>query len=294
MGGGALTADGRRIIRVFPRRTKATPDDPLAYCGPPDLFAHGLEAEAVHVSVAFTYDKPRAEDLAREWERIAPVSIGGVAYGDPGHEFVPGRYVKAGYVFTSRGCPRRCWFCSVWKRDPVPRLLPIVDGWNVLDDNLLACPEAHVRAVFAMLARQRRRVEFTGGLEALALEDYQVHLLASLKPRPNCFFAYDPGDAFETLASAGRRLLAAGFTARSHRLRCYVLIGFPRDTFAAAEHRLAQVAGVGFTPMAMLWRPENPAQERHAPGPEWRAFQRRWARPAIIHARHTAAAEGAA
>jgi hypothetical protein len=66
------------------------------------------------------------------------VKIGGVAYGDRGAEFVSGKYIKSGYVFASRGCPRRCWFCSVWKRDPVPRLLPIVDGWNVLDDNLLA------------------------------------------------------------------------------------------------------------------------------------------------------------
>jgi hypothetical protein len=173
----------------------------------------------------------------------------------------------------------------VWKRDPVPRLLPIADGWNVLDDNLLACPEHHVRAVFAMLARQRRRVEFTGGLEAMALEDYQVDLLASLRPRPNCFFAYDPGDAFETLEHAARRLLAAGFTARSHRLRCYVLVGYPRDTLEAADGRLRSVAALGFTPMAMLWRPETAAALARAPGPEWRAFQRRWARPAIIHAK---------
>lgn len=270
----------QRLIRVFPRRTKATPDDALAYSGPPDLFA---EADEVHVSVAFTYDKARAEQLAEEWGRVAPVKVGGVAYGDPGQDFVPGRYVRPGYIFTSRGCPRRCWFCSVWKRDPVPRLLPIVEGWNILDDNLLACPESHVRAVFQMLARQGRRVEFTGGLEALALQDYQVDLLAALKPRPNCFFAYDPGDAFETLAIAGRKLLAAGFTRQSHRLRCYVLIGYPRDTFAAAEKRLREIMTVGFTPMAMLWRPENEAQERYTPGPDWRSFQRRWARPAIIH-----------
>lgn len=276
------TAAHRRLIRVFPRRTKATPRDPLAYVGPPDLFA---EADEVHVSVTFTHDKPLAEMLAKQWERVAAVRLGGVAYGDPGNGFVPGRYVRPGYVFTSRGCPRRCWFCSVWKRDPTPRLLPIVDGWNVLDDNLLACPEHHVRAAFEMLSRQRRRVEFTGGLEALALQDYQVELLASLKPRPNCFFAYDPGDPFETLEYAARRLLAAGFTRQSHRLRCYVLIGYPRDTFELAERRLRDMLRIGFTPMAMLWRPENGAQERHAPGPEWQSFQRRWARPTIIHAR---------
>jgi len=127
-------------------------------------------------------------------------------------------------------------------------------------------------------------VEFTGGLEALALQDYQVELLAGLTPRPNMFFAYDPGDAFETLESAARRLLEAGFTARSHRMRAYVLIGYPKDTFELAEHRLRQMLSIGFTPHAMLWRPETPSQEKHKPAPEWRAFQRRWARPAIIHA----------
>jgi hypothetical protein len=172
-----------RLIRVFPRRTKATPNDDLAYFGPPDLFAR---ADEVHVDCTFTYDKPAAERLAEQWRQVAPVKVGGVAYGDAGAEFVPGKYIKHGYTFTSRGCPRRCWFCSVWKRDPVPRLLPIQEGWNVLDDNLLACPRPHVEAVFHMLRRQRRRVEFTGGLEALALEDYQVGLLADLKPRPSC------------------------------------------------------------------------------------------------------------
>jgi hypothetical protein len=199
-----------------------------------------------------------------------------VAYGDSGAEFVPGRYIK-------HGCPRRCWFCSVWKRDPVPRLLSIQPGWNILDDNLLACPEQHVREVFTMLARQGRRVEFTGGLEALALQDYQVELLASLKPRPNCFFAYDPGDAFETLVSAAERLLQAGFTARSHRLRCYVLIGYPKDSMSAAEKRLRDILRIGFTPMAMLWQPETPSAEKYRPGPQWRGLQRLWARPAIIH-----------
>lgn len=274
-----------RLIRVFPRKTKATPDDALAYFGPPDLFA---EADEVHVDCTFTYDKPAAEWLADQWKVVAPVKVGGVAYGDPGAEFVPGRYIKKGYTFTSRGCPRRCWFCSVWKRDPQPRLLPIQDGWNILDDNLLACPEDHVRAVFAMLARQNHPIEFTGGLEALSLQDYQVELLANLRPKPTMFFAYDPGDAFETLRHAGERLIAAGLPTAGHRLRCYVLIGYPKDTFDAATKRLQDISAVGFTPMAMLWKPELPSQQKYAPDPAWRGFQRRWARPAIIHAKAAA------
>jgi hypothetical protein len=154
-------------------------------------------------------------------------------------------------------------------------------------DNLLACPRDHVESVFEMLRRQDRQVEFTGGLEARALADYQVELLASLRPRPNMFFAYDPGDDFETLESAARRLLEAGFTRESHKMRCYVLIGFPKDTFALAEARLQQMLSIGFTPHAMLWRPETQSQMKYAPEESWRTFQRRWARPAIIHARET-------
>jgi len=271
-----------RIARVFPSRTRATPYDELCFFDQPGFFVP--EVDEVHVSVTFTWDRERGERLAEQWFGVAPVKIGGVAYGDPGQEFVPGRYVGPGYVFTSRGCPRRCWFCSVWKRDPVPRLLPIVEGWNILDDNLLACPEEHVRAVFAMLGRQGRKVEFTGGLEALSLQDYQVELLCGLKPRPQCFFAYDPGDEFDTLVSAASRMIEGGFPFGSHDLRCYVLIGYPKDTLEKAEERLMQMVRIGFFPMAMLWRPENKTQEKHKPGLEWRRFQRMWARPAITNA----------
>lgn len=277
-----------RLIRVFPRKTRASPDDELAYFGPPDFFA---EADEVHVSVTFTHDRAIAEALAEQWKGIAPVKIGGVAYGDDSLEFIPGRYVKPGYTITSRGCPRRCWFCGVWKKWPKVNVMPIYDGWNVLDDNLLAAPRDHVEAVFAMLRRQKKtdwpgwdgRIEFTGGLEALSLQDYQVDLLASLTPRPNMFFAYDPGDEFETLVSAAERLLAGGFTRESHRLRSYCLIGYPKDTLELAEQRLDQLLSIGFTPFAMLWQPETPSQEKHAPGPEWHELRRKYTRPAITH-----------
>ncbi len=242
-----------RLIRVFPRRTKATPDDALAYYDDPRHGRSALpglfsEADEVHVDCTFTADKPKAERLANHWRHVAPVKVGGVAYGDRGLDFVPGRYIKHGYTFTSRGCPRRCWFCGVWKAWPKPEpILPLRDGWNVLDDNLLACERPHVEMVFRMLGRvgqqTGRRIEFTGGLEARALEDYQVGLLAGLRPLPSCFFAYDPGDPFETLESAARRMLAAGFSQASHRFRCYVLIGYPKDTFAAHGPRRLHANG---------------------------------------------------
>jgi hypothetical protein len=104
-----------------------------------------------------------------------------------------------------------------------------------------------------MLRRQNRRIEFTGGLEALALEDYQVDLLASLNPRPSMFFAYDPGDAFETLEHAARRLIDAGFTASSHLMRCYCLIGHPNaDGHAVATRKAFAAEMSAGRPLARL------------------------------------------
>jgi len=267
---------GQKIIRVFPRKTRGTPTDALAVVDrAPELFD---EADAVHVSVAFTYDLARAEELARQWRFVAPVSIGGPATGQRSEEFEPGVYLRRGYTITSRGCPNRCWFCSVWRREgEAVRTLPIRDGWNVLDDNLLACPDDHIRAVFAMLDRQQQAPQFTGGLEAKRLKRWHAEELRKIHPK-QMFFAYDTADDLEPLQEAGRMLLAQGFTTASHVLRCYVLCGWPKDTMQKAEERMMQAINAGFTPMAMLWRDKQGITD-HA----WRSFQRCWVRPAIIH-----------
>jgi len=251
------------IARVFPRRTAATPDDDMAFVGEPPLWVPA-GIKAVHVSVAFTWDREEAVRLAVAWARIAPVTLGGPAYGQPSGEFTPGLYLKRGYTITSRGCPNRCWFCSVWRREgETVRELPIRDGWNVLDDNLLACSETHVDAVFAMLDRQPHPAQFTGGLEAARLTEHHVHLLASLRRKPKAvFFAYDTEDDYEPLRVAAARLANAGMLPdRGHRLRCYALIGYPKDTMAAAERRLQAVVRLGIMPFAMLWRDKDGRRE---------------------------------
>jgi len=237
------------------------------------------EADEIHISVTFTWDLPAAEELARLWRIVAPVKIGGPATGRPGGDFVPGMYLKPGYVITSRGCPNRCWFCSVWKREGDVRELPIREGWNVIDDNLLACSDEHIRCVFRMLRNQKkkgRRIQFTGGLEAARLLPWHVMLLRDLKPK-QVFFAYDTPDDLEPLREAGQMLIDAGFTTTSHTLRCFVLIGYQGDTFEKAENRLREPIEAGFMPMAMLYRDETGERDL-----QWTRFQKQWARAAIV------------
>ncbi|MDR3148753.1 MAG: hypothetical protein LBT88_01865 [Oscillospiraceae bacterium] len=267
-----------KIARVFPRRTSATPDDELAFinCSPPMLTLP--EIDEVHISVAFTWDKPRAEPLALEWEITGvPVKLGGPAYNEPGGDFVPGRYLKQGYVITSRGCPNHCWFCSVPKREGgTLRELPITEGWKLLDDNILATSETHFRAVMRMLRNQSYAPILSGGLEAARLKDWQAELLAYIKPK-EMFFAYDTPDDYEPLVEAGKILQRYGFTTKDQRARAYVLIGYQGDTVTAAEKRLRDTWEAGFLPFAMLYRDENAAVKNL----DWAKFQRLWSRPVI-------------
>lgn len=265
----------KRIIRVFPTKTSATPCDELVRIHTtPSLFD---EADEVHISVTFTWDIPWAEWAAKQWSAIAPVKVGGPAYNEPGGNFVPGMYMKSGYVITSRGCPNRCWFCTVPKREGYQlRELPVTDGWIVADDNLLACSPSHIDEVFAMLARQPHHPRFTGGLEAALMTPDMAGRLHALKPK-TLYFAYDRPSELDPLVEAGKMLLNAGFPKASHILRCYVLIGYKGDTEEKAIKRLGEAWKAGFLPFAMLYRDQEGKRDNN-----WKLFQREWANLTII------------
>ena len=78
---------GMKIARVFPNKTKATPDDDLVFFGYPRVGAIP-EVDEIHVSVAFTGDKLKGERLADVWAKTGiPVKLGGPAYKLPGGSF---------------------------------------------------------------------------------------------------------------------------------------------------------------------------------------------------------------
>ena len=266
-----------KIARVFPRKTNASPLDELAFFGPPPmLFLHDIDE--VHISVAFTWDLQRAEELEQQWMQAGvPVKMGGPALDDPCNgEFVPGRYLREGYVITSRGCNNRCWFCSAWRREGKLRELQIKDGWNVLDNNLLQCSEDHVRSVFSMLKKQEKKPVFTGGLEAKELRPWHCELLREVKTQ-RMYFAYDTPDDYDPLVAAGKMLREAGISPKGHAAACYCLIGYKGDTYDAAEKRLRQAIKAGFMPYAMLYRDQKGDKDL-----TWAKFQREWLRPAIV------------
>jgi hypothetical protein len=256
-------------LRIFPRKTKATPIDDMAIINRmPNLFD---KADQIDISVAFTWDIPRAEELYKSWRYVAPTNIGGPAFNEVGNNFEVGKYLKDGYVITSRGCPNKCWFCSVWKRDPLLKELDIKEGWNILDDNLLACSDQHIERVFEMLKKQTYPISFTGGIEAKILKQWHVDLLSQIRLK-ELFCAYDTPDDYEPLVEAGKLLKQANITYENRKARAYVLIGYPNDTFDKALKRIHQTIDAGFFPFAMLWRNNKGEYKK-----EWKKFQRQWA-----------------
>jgi len=270
-----------KIARVFPRRTTMTPTDKDAYIGLPTLFMPYYDE--AHISVTFTWDMKRAEELMKEWAPYAKrTMLGGPAMNSKGMEFVAGKYLKNGITITSRGCPNNCPFCFVPKREGQIRELPIVSGNIVQDNNLLACSKSHLRKVFAML-RKERQVDFPGGLEAGRITDAIVDDLRTLRIR-QLWLAYDVPEQEKSLVRAVQRLKKYF---KRDKLRCYVLIGYKGDTIEAAEGRLRRAFEIGTLPFAMRYRtPDSKWQGTYLfKERAWNLLARQWTRPAIIKSR---------
>lgn len=269
-----------RILRVFPRRTKATPTDALAFVGDPPLPPFRPPADEVHVSVTFAPDVAEGERLARAWERHYPgrVKMGGPALGDPGGEFIAGHYLKPGYTITSRGCPNNCGFCLVPKREGGIRELPVTDGYDVLDNNLLACRDRHIQEVFEMLKHQRRAARFSGGIDSRLLTPERIEQLRSMRI-DELFLAYDAPSAWRRTQGAIRSLRSAGLS--RDQVRCYVLGGYANtDTPARWAERCEHVLLAGGLPFAMLYQGEGWGEEEYSI--EWLDVRRKYIMPAAM------------
>ncbi len=258
------------MIRVFPRRTKWTPTDELAFVGDPPLFRP--PDHPVRISVCFTWDIPEAQRLKESWSQYySDIQIGGPAFGDPGGEFIRGNFIKWGVTITSRGCPNRCPWCYVPEREGRIRELAIIPGWIIQDNNLLACSDEHVLDVFIMLQRQKRGIIFSGGLDSRLFTKWHVELLTAIKVK-ELWFACDTYSVIEPLKKVRSLLFYP-----QKKMRCYVMIGYGGESLKEAQYRLETVYKMGFLPFAQLYR-----DRLNYPvyGKEWKDLARKWSRPA--------------
>lgn len=264
-----------KIIRVFPIRTKSTPDDPYAFIGYPSEDESLPYHDEVHISCTFTWDKPLCRQLKCWWEGFTskPVKLGGVAFGSPSDNFIPGMYVKEGITFTTRGCNNKCPWCIVPKNEGVLQELPIVPGNIIQDNNFLQASPEHKDRVFEMLKTQRR-IEFKGGLECKLIDDDFLYRCQDLGLRKikSLWIACDTHGAIPLMEKTVKRLHETGFN--QNKIYCYTLIG---DDMEENEERCRAIYDAGAMPHAQLFREFS--EEKIKYSTDWNKFERMWKRP---------------
>ncbi len=265
-----------RIIRVFPRRTNLTPRDVYAFVGDPPMMRP--EANEVHVSCTFTWDKPEAERLVNAWQQYyQTVKLGGPAYGSTLTDFQSGKYIAPGVTFTSRGCNNKCPWCLVPPREGrLTAELDFAPGTIIQDNNLLQCPRDHIERVFEMLRYQDKPITFSGGIDARLVNEWFADELRTV-PIDQIFLACDTTQAITAL----RRAVSLIGLPRD-KVRCYVLLKFnPEETIDRATARMIDVWEAGVMPFAQLYQPPDKWLDYPA---KWKHFARTWSRPAATKA----------
>ena len=252
-----------------------TPTDDLAFYDGPPLYDPPNNNLRVLVSVTFTWDIEKGKMLQRTWHEAGyATSIGGPAFGDPGGEFVPGRFIKQGVTITSRGCPKNCSYCLVPRREGKLREINIAPGHIVQDNNLLACTVKHIETVFEMLKWQSKGIEFKGGLDIDYLQSWHVELLKKIKiAKSGLWIACDRKEDLPRLDKAAD--LLSDFDIE--KKRCYVLVGMNGETQDQAQARCEAVFRKGFLPFAQLYRGIDAKQSRG----DWRNFSYYWTHPGL-------------
>ena len=262
-----------RIARVFPSRTKLSPIDQDAYIGSPFFPEMMPEYYQINISVTFTWDIDRANQLRKEWSSFFPgkVFMGGPAFNSISGNFESGFYLRTGVTITSRGCPNRCKFCLVPEREGTTKELKIVPGNIIQDNNILACTSTHLKKVFKMLKNQKS-IKFSGGLESSRITPEIAEDLRSLSIK-ELWLACDSPNAIKPLEKAASILKKAGF--RRDQLRCYCLIG---SNPTEEQDRLFQTFELGLLPFAQLYQPLKWIEYSY----RWKSFARKWSRPAAF------------
>lgn len=248
----------------------------------------GFEPDSIYVTSLFTYAYKPVHEVIRYYSRKYPkskIAVGGIyaticpehlrAYFSdrieihlglveeaenilPDYSLTPSW--NASILFASRGCTRKCPFCSVPKIEPEFKVKKsirhlIYPGHKKVvlwDNNILASP--YWRSIFDELEEQNLRVDFNQGLDARLLSEEVAIKLKKLK-MPVVRMAYDTDDIRPSLQKAIAILKNVGIRGRDIIIYClYNYLDTPGDLLK----RIKDLLDWGVVAYPMRYEPLEP------------------------------------
>ncbi len=259
----------------------------------------GFEPDIIYITSLFTYAWEPVHEVVGFYSanyRRARVIMGGIyaslcsehlkqTFGDrieiyeglvpeveellPDYSLVP--EWKASILFSSRGCVRKCPFCSVPQLEPkfeakksIKHLIyPGHKKVILWDNNILASP--YWRNIFDELEKSGLEVDFNQGLDARLLTEETALRLRRLKIS-RVRLAYDSKGIRKSLSSAINLLKDVGISGR--RIVVYCLYGYldkPEDFL----ERVRDLITWGVVAYPMRYQPLEPCTKDSYISPHW-------------------------
>jgi len=225
--------------------------------------------DKVYISCIFSWNAPIALGVAKMFD--CEVEIGGygvngaklpyeVEHCMPDYDLYE---VDFSMGFTSRGCIRRCPFCSVWQKegrikqhaDLEEFLHPKHKKVIIMDNNLLASPK--VEETLRKIINLKLKVCFTQGLDLRLMTKEYARMLKRIRYTPRTFHdrmlyaAWDRMEDEEQIMRGLKMLIDAGCS--PYHIMVYMLTGFD-TTFKEDMYRFEKLRELKVNPFVMLYK----------------------------------------
>jgi len=254
--------------------------------------------DLIHVTSLFTYAWRPVHEAVRHYKSLYPdvkVHLGGLYASllpehtklsgadcvhvglfyeaenlQPAYDLIP--KWKASILFASRGCIRRCGFCSVPKLEGRPHALKsgirdlIYPGHNrviLWDNNILG--NSNWREIFDELAEIGLDVDFNQGLDARCVTEEVADKIAALKMSV-VRFAYD----FHGIGPSVEKAidLVASKGVRRRDIVVYVLFNYT-DDYEDFYERIRDLLNWGVVAYPMRYEPLTSLEKNKYVSPHW-------------------------
>lgn len=265
---------------------------------------NGFEPDVIYITSLFTYAYRPVHDVIRYYSqkyKKAKITVGGIyatlcpehlkaTFGDrieihrglipevedilPDYSLVP--EWKASIVFASRGCIRRCHFCSVSVLEPEFKAKKSIRQFIhpghkkiiLWDNNILASP--YWREIFDELEELKLEVDFNQGLDARLINEEVVLRLKRLK-LPLVRLAYDSIHVRQAIKNAIDLLKSVGF--RTRKILVYCLHNTEHDSPDDFLNRIKDLLDWEVVAYPMRFEPLEPRPKNTYVSPNWTAEQ---------------------